>query len=220
MNTEHSKYSEIVESFLDGTLSQEQREFFNNELENNIELLRELNFQKNLAKHWRKAKQLDEIKNEISNVLRTQKRAKRKRLLIVSLAAMLTGLVFIPTAIWLNRYQTNSKNLVKVKDELFYPQMQDFDQKANQYQYVKPELLFPKEGYVLNNTDTLIFKWKPALTQKTFLTIFIEDEENILKRIQIFKDDSILSIDISEFTEGKYRWLIEGYNLTESFIIK
>lgn len=220
MNTEHSKYSKIVESFLDGTLSQEQHEFFKSELKNNIELLHELNFQKNLAKYWHKAKQLDDTRNEISNILKNQKKARRKRLIIISLAAMLTGLVFIPSVIWLNRYQTESKNLAKVKDELFYPQKQNPEQNANQYEYVETELLFPKEGFIFTKSDTLVFKWKPAIAQKTHLAIFIASEKDPIKRIQLSKDDSILTLDIAKLSVGNYRWLIEGYNLTESFIIK
>lgn len=222
----NNNYDELIERYLDGTLSDQEREAFMEKMNADPELGRAVNEQTRLRENWAKAHSLKKTREEVSVAIKREKSLKRRQIFTWAAAASVMLLFAIPALFYFNNDSDQATKMAKgthtedsSKEIIGTPQFKQAEEKATYGIADTLNLIAPIHNQKFSRKDSIVFRWKPALSDSTYIVI-----ENGKSGLTVFREK--LLTGKSDFTleggflpEGAYRWYIHGTDKKEAFSV-
>jgi hypothetical protein len=222
MNISMQNRDELIERYLDGSLSPEELSEFENQLKTDDNLSKELKFRKILGSSWRKALKYQDTKSEVNEAIRKAISQKRTTLLRYAIAAIIAGIIFITGGIWLNnknnwfpQYATRDST----EENMIVPQMNQQEDKASFGKLDSLIFVSPILDKQLSNSDSVIFCWKPGLPNSTYIVIRSLKNKEVIFKEKIVKGRQFYYLENNFLPAGEYQWYLEGYTGKGNFKI-
>jgi len=207
---------EALETYMEGSLSEKEKEGFENKMQNN-KALKEAYLNRLKTKElWMAAEAFSEEKENIKNILsKEDDQLNNNRILWQSIAAAAVLILMIGSYFYINHNNMGSSELQiadkKVENTLSIDEPTSY---AKQEIYLEVVLLSPKNQQVFSQSQAILFKWQ-GLNIKDSLSVFSNDEmvfKQLLKPM-----DSTLIFPAHKLNVGDYYWQISDKK--ETFII-
>jgi len=217
METNNQNNIDLIEQFLDGLLSQEEQNNFNVRLETDDEFAELYRFRIKIREDLQKAKHYEKAGKLVAGTIKTYVRKKRLNT-FYAIAAGLVLLIAIPGIFTIaNKHeQNNLAETDSTQTEVFEPQIKQPESYANQGQYVPDALILS----ATQTNDSVIFQWKPALSETAKLVVLKQANGDELINTEISPDTQQKTISTDKLSTGKIIWYIEGFAVRDSFEIK
>lgn len=217
METNNQNNIDLIEQFLDGLLSMEEQNNFNVRLETDQEFAALYRFRIKIREDLLKAKQYEKAGNLVSGTIKRYERKKRLNT-IYAIAAGLVLLIAIHGVFTIvnKQEQNNLAETDSTQTEVFEPQIKEPESYANQGQYVPDALILS----ATQTNDSVIFQWKPALSETAKLVVLKQANGDELINTEISPDTQQKTISTDKLSTGKIIWYIEGFAVRDSFEIK
>ena len=224
METQNNKDIILIENYLDGKLSEEEKNCFLQQMESDPEFAKLYRFRLKIRNDWQKAQQYKAARQQVVDTVRKAKYNKRRKV-IYAVAASLTLLVIVSGVFTIVNQHQNSSRIVSIDSdstqvETHEPQLKKPESYANSGRY-NPEAE-AKElflSFTFEN-DSLVFNWHPITDGESDLVVISQESENELFRKKIMLSDQVLSINRDKLPPGKLVWYIEGFAGRDSIQLK
>ena len=217
MGTNNQHDIEIIEQYIDGKLTDNEKEQFLQRLENDNALAELYQFRLKIRDDLQKAKQYEQVRANVSSTIKQTKSKARKKYIIYAVAASLTLLIAIPGVLTITNKQEQN-TLAKADStntEIYEPQIKQPESFADQGKFETNTLTLT----LSEKNDSLIFQWKPSPEkQSNFIITRQEDGREIFKKETVINTHKI-SISNNKLPSGKFIWYIEGFAARDSFEI-
>jgi hypothetical protein len=219
MGTNNNHDIERIEQYIDNQLSDNEKEQFVKDLENDNAFAELYQFRLKIRDDLQKAKQYKQIRDKVSFSIKKTKGKTRKRNIIYAAAASLTLLIAIPGIIGITSQPDITKQVVSTNDtlgnELYTPQVKQPESFGNQGEYRSNKLTLTFD----EKNDSLIFQWLPALKKQSNLIIMQQSDGEEVFRKEIKINTKQISISNKILPSCKLIWYIEASATRDSFEI-
>jgi hypothetical protein len=224
MKTKGNNNIYLIEDYLDGKLSEQEKKDFLQRLETDAEFAKLYRYRLKIRDDWQKARQYESIKQEVVGAIK-QTKSKQRKTVLYAVAASLAFLVVISGVFtMINREPAPSQIIATEKDstetELFEPQVKEPVSYADSGRY-DPD--FPENelvaGFKIQN-DSLVFFWQPALMTETDLVILEQETEKEILRRSLQPESEKMVLHRNELPAGKMVWYLESFQKRDSFEIR
>ena len=213
---------ELIERFLDNTLSEEERSDFFKRVNEDREFTKLVALRNVLPDLLKDADNYRKIREEVKSTLNLHgvKRVFFHNPAQMALAAVILLLIATVVIVFVAHEHgifpfTKNDNFAKKNDTLMIQKKDGPAFKAS-----KDIFYSPLNGSVFNSSDKIIFRWKP--THDSTLQFVIFSKEQLIpafnKAINPGQDSIVLNPGIIK--PGEYQWFIGDKNSNRTFIIK
>lgn len=220
MNFEKSELDDRIEDFLDGRLSEVEKEEFLEQLKTNKELDRLYRQRIAIGNIWAKAKRYEETRQSVSQIIRKAKSGKKNRFFMWSVAASLLIILSISGIDLFNHYTTSPTEIVSTgqgHETQVVPHIKYAEEKASIHFMGELKMLAPNNNKLCNRNDSIVFTWGSNVDAESNLTI--ENQKNgktvYREKVKVNAQKYVLEKDF--LPEGEYQWYIEGFPGKEKF---
>lgn len=217
METNNQNNIDLIEQFLDGNLSKEEQNNFNNLLKSDKEFAYLYRFRLKIREDLQKAIQYEKTGKLVAVTIKNINRKKRLNT-IYAIAAGLTLLIAIPGIYTIvnKQEQNNLAEADSTNSEIFTPQIKQPESYANQGQYV-PEALSLSTS---QTNDSIVFQWEPALDKASKFVIIEQAKGNEVFNSNINANARRIALSNDKLPSGKIIWYIEGFAARDSFNVR
>jgi hypothetical protein len=224
MNENKFNDNNLIEDFINGKLSSEGVNSFNERIKLDKEFAQLYNFRINIPEDWRKANEYEKAKQQAAVLIKMVKHKKKIRAYYYyAIAASLTLLIVIPGIFFLNKPNNNSNNIAgnegqdSIKSyDLTYKTPEN---KASIFYMDTIILKSPINNLEVKMKDSLFFYWKPPMDSIENLIIESRINNKIVLSKKIKKGLETFTLNPGFLEEGEYYWYIHGLSVKDSFII-
>ena len=208
MNTNNPDNSDLIEDYLDGRLTSEDKVKLERQLKMDESLKTELNFQKNLKDVWIQSSQFETTKNQLKQILMEKKTPhSTKQILYYAAAACIILLLAIPGYQFLMKSESHQ---IQTDDLEIKSSLKFYDSRYRQ--------ISPVNGQLISD-ELLIFEWESSLEIKTSLIITNTETGSVVHNAMINSADK--KYRLQEYLgKGKYSWRIDGFKGERIFVLK
>jgi len=226
----NSTIDDLIEKYLDGTISEAERELFDQRLKNEPVLSEKLSQRILIQKSWLKSAQHNQVKQHISRLIKIEKQRLKSDSRIWLVAASLIVLFGISSLlIFQNSQKQNDREFLawsKNPNKNFrITQGQQNEVKkygaldsTRIHKEMADQDYLPANGAVFQVTDTIIFRW-PVTSLKEKLVIF-DDNWSKVKEVLLPKSVMEYRLNPSTLKSGIYTWILPPDKLRYQFSIK
>jgi len=219
--------NDLIEGFLDGSLSNEQNAFFEERVKSDKAFAEALAQRQLLQKAYVEATKRIELKNHIRSIISDEKRKTANQRTFWLIAASITILVGIGSFLLFKPKQTLNNNVAKQdslppEDQLVSPNKTNIvefgtlDTLHQQNEDIKN--LLPTEGAVFSQTDTIIFS-RQNVDVNEMLTI-TDKTGSVIFKTTIQSGTAEYIVLPFALKPGTYIWNFEHANISHTIIIK
>lgn len=224
METQDNNDIIFIEDYLDGKLSNPEKERFMQRLESDEGFAKLYFFRLKIRDDWHKAKQYESVQQEVAGAIRNEKN-KKQRTIIYAVAASLAFLVVISGVFsLLNQEPAPSQIIATDEDstelELFDPQVKEPVSYADSGHFDPDSLEKELITRLEIQNDSLVFSWQPALKTATDLVILSQETGKEVFRKSLKADAEKTVLHRSELSAGKMVWYLEGFAERDSFELR
>ena len=228
----YNNYPEIIEKYLEGTLSASEREDFEDRLKKDPKLSEELSSRQLIQENWVKATRKVEVRNHIRRVIKTEKSGLISRNLFwLSVAASFLIILGISSLYFYQRGQnvsdreflSNGNNSLSKESFITGKQAEIKEYGSIEYAGENRNIAFnrllPKNGAIYQATDTITFVW-PAASFENEEPLIITDE-NGEKVVEIKLRNGAIGYKLlpSRLKPGTYTYILQPKALNYKFSI-
>jgi hypothetical protein len=221
---------DLIEKYLDGTLSTPERKLFDERLKTDPILFEKFSDRIKLQKSWVKIAQYNHVKQHISRLIHLEKQNQKSRTNNWLVAASLIVLIGISSVIFVRYNQNgsdrdflaNGKSSNSNKGELIVEGQKNEIKKYGSADSIRKVIdiqpFLPKEGTVFTATDTITFSW-PATPLKEKLVVF---DENWIKVVDVKLQKGITEYKLApqRLKPGAYTWILTPNSSKYQFTIR
>jgi hypothetical protein len=218
--------NDLIEGFLDGSLSNEQNAFFDERVKSDKAFVEALAHRQLLQKSYIEATKRIELKNHIRSIISDEKRKAANQRTFWLIAASITILVGIGSFLIFKPKQTLN-NIAKQdslpqEDQLVSPNKTNIvefgtlDTLHQQNEDIKT--LLPAEGAVFSQTDTILFS-RQNVDVNEMLTI-TDKTGSVIFKTTIQSGTAKCKVLPFALKPGTYIWNFEHANISHTIIIK
>jgi len=215
---------QLIEDYLDGTLTGEELESVKERLNSDTPFRDAYEQRKKLAILWKEADEYQSTKQQIKDILKTGKRGilhyLKDNYYLYGIAASLLLLFGI---YWFmirqhNNGAPNFNNQVAATSDTLMMQ-QDESRKYAKVGYIH-SLASPTDNQQFSITDTLVFQWKTTRSGQT-ATFVIKDRagSKTFVRKKVENTDSLFVVEPGKLQPGSYKWFLNDSVNSEYFTI-
>jgi len=219
--------NDLIEGFLDGSLSNEQNAFFEERVKSDKAFAEALAQRQLLQKAYVEATKRIELKNHIRSIISDEKRKTANQRTFWLIAASITILVGIGSFLLFKPKQTLNNNVAKQdslppEDQLVSPNKTNIvefgtlDTLHQQNEDIKT--LLPAEGAVFSQTDTILFS-RQNVDVNEMLTI-TDKTGSVIFKTTIQSGTAEYIVLPFALKPGTYFWNFEHANISHTIIIK
>ena len=226
----NSTFDDLIEKYLDGTISEAERELFDQRLKNEPVLSEKLSQRILIQKSWLKSAQHNQVKQHISRLIKIEKQSRKSERRIWLVAASLIVLIGISSLfIFRNNQNQNdreflagnknpNKNFRISKGQQNEVKKYGIIDSTRIHKSIADQSYLPANGSIFQVTDTIIFRW-PVTSIKEKLLIF---DENWSKVTEVPLQKSVMEYRLNPSTlkPGIYTWILPPDKLRYQFSIK
>jgi len=202
---------ELIERFLDGTLSDQENADFHARVESDPEFARLFAERKLLQKTYTEATKRIELKKQVSSLIADEKRKAAYRQKVWLAAASLVVLATIGSLLIYNARSHKSESQYAKEQPSRDRAIEGKQNKMNEYGnmdvVVRKESVddfFPDEFTTLKANDTICFKWPSAMSLR-YLTIY-NNKGELVKKVTIKKKVKEYVLLPGVLKPGIYYW--------------
>lgn len=222
----NNNYDELIERYLDGTLSDQEREAFMEKMNTDPELAEAVNEQTLLRENWAKAHNLKKTREEVAVAIKREKALKRRQILTWVAAASVMLLFAIPALFYFNNDSDQATKMAKgthtddsTQEIIRTPQFKQAEEKAAYGIADTLKLIAPIHNQKFSRKDSIIFRWTPALSDSTYIVIQNGKSDQTIFKERILPDANHFQLEKDFLPVGEYTWQIQGYYSTGKFRI-
>ena len=226
----YTTYDDLIEKYLEGSLSEAERKDFEEQLKSDKLLSEKLSERQMIQKAWIKIDQHDKVKRHVAQLIRIEKNTIQSRKTRWLAAASLILLISISSVIFIRynpkgderNFQAGNKGSTGKKSELIIRGQKNEIRKFGSSDSIHKESsrahYLPKDGKTFISADTITFSW-PKNSLKERLMIF---DENWMKvtDIPLSKDVTEYKLFPSKLKAGTYNWILTPNGAKSQLIIK
>ncbi len=216
METNKNNDIELIEQYIDGELTTDEKKDFNRRLESDSSFAKLYRFRLKIKTDLQKAEQYRQVSNKIADSVKRVKQ-KQHRKIGYAIAATVALLIAIPGFLTITKQQDNI-NIAKTdstKTELLAPKIKQPKNYANTGKYVASNMILTTK---IKN-DSIIFSWQPPVEKRTVLIIRKPNDSEVFRQ-EIKQGTKQVTLKSSNLPKGKLIWHIDGYEIKDSFSIK
>jgi len=213
---------EVIEKYLDGSLSPEELSIFEEQLKTDNVLSEALRFRKSIGKSWSNAVKYGQTKEEVRVAIKKAVRGKRIRIYRFAAAAVITGVILITGGLLVFQNNFEDFRFAKLfgnKDQISGPQIMDQEEKASFGKLDSLIFVSPISDKKLTNNDSVIFCWKPGLPNATFIVIKSAKNNSVVYKEKIIQGRHFFYLENNFLPAGEYWWYLEGFKTKGYFKI-
>ena len=184
--------NELIESFLDGTLNDQEKEAFLARLETDAALAKAFDERRLLQESYVEASKRIKLKKQIRSIVTEEKRRVSNQRKIWLAAASVILLATLGSILIYNaRNKGTERQYAKEQaspDQAVQGKQYNMEEYGNMDVVVRNAAVddfFPDESTELKSTDTICFRWPSTLTER-FLTIY-NSKGQLVKKVTIKK---------------------------------
>jgi len=226
----NSTIDDLIEKYLDGTISDEERELFDQKLKTEPILSEKLSQRILIQKSWLKSAQHNQVKQHISRLINIEKRNQKSERRIWLVAASLIVLIGISSLLifrnnqnqndrdFLAESRNSNKNFLITKGQQNEEKKYGVIDSTRIHKSIEDQNYLPANGSIFQVTDTIIFRW-PLTSIKEKLLIFDENWSKVTE-VPLAKSDMEYRIKPSTLKPGIYTWILPPDKLRYQFSIK
>ena len=226
----NSTYDDLIENYLEGSLSEAERKDFEEQLKADQLLSEKLSERLIIQKAWIKVDQHDNVKRHIAQLIKIEKYEIKSRTTRWLAAASLILLISTSSVLFIRynpkgdgqNFQAGNKGTAGNKHELMVSgqknEIRKFGSSDSIQKISSVELYFPKDGTTFSSADTITFSW-PAKSLKEKLVIF-DENWNKVKEVKISKGVTEYKVAPQRLKPGAYTWILTPNSLKYQFSVK
>lgn len=200
----------LIEDYLDGKLSDSEREAFEKRLENDSELAKLYRFRMQLRSDWKKVKEYQSANQQVANVIQQSKKNTRRKI-IYAVAASIAVMIVIAGALTIDfggeQEQMAETNVDSAKTQTFEPQIKQPESYADSGKYMEEQLTLSHE---IKN-DSVILSWQPVFKTETTIIILSRKTGKEVFRKLILSESESLTLHQNNLPSGGIIWFPEGF---------
>jgi len=211
----------VIENYLDGLLSEQEKEQFLLRLETDQELKKLYQFRLKIRDDWEKARQYETTREQVKEAVQREKSRQRRNIMYAVAASL--ALIIVVSGIFnmINPRDESSEMAATETDsaavETYEPQISQPKNYADSGQY-KPNEVERSLLLTLDiKADSIIFNWQPLPEKETFLVFVSQENKQEILRKQIQPTSLTISLPRNQIPSGKLIWYIEGFMARDSF---
>ena len=218
-------YHDLIEKYLEGTLTVSERETFEEQLKTDPILSKELLNRKMIQANWVKAGEREQVREHIHHVIKTAKSRQVTRKMSWLMAAASLLLVLGIGSLFFPQHNQNLKDheFLLSSEKLIQGQQNEAKKYGKVDSLVKNKTDFanrysPADIAIFNTTDTILFSW-PANNRIEKLIIFDQKGIRILEK-SIQSSSVEYKLLPSSLKPGTYTWTLPTDEMKHQFLIK
>jgi hypothetical protein len=215
---------DLIEQYVEGKLTEEEKRSFLKQLETDQELQRLYRFRTGLAGNWNKDEEYDKTKEWVGSVIqqaKNQKRALRGRIILIAASILILaslGSIWLfsriggPEGAWDDNQVAGASDTIVEGDELQLIPTPSYAEISEAPKVYANEggirLIYPTDHDTIPAPGVeLILIWSPSLSETGSLALLNQDR-TVLYKTQINVSDSIHKPNGLILEEGIYYWYI------------
>jgi hypothetical protein len=224
METQNNNDIGLIENYLDGKLSDQEKKDFLKRLKSDAEFAKLYRFRLKIRDDWQKARQYEATQQEVAGAIRSAKNKKR-RTVIYAVAASLAFLIVI-SGIYtvMNRLQEPARIAETETDssdlQEFEPQIKEPGIYADSGRYEPDEVMEEISLRFEKQNDSLIFTWQPAVRTETDLVVIEQETEKEILRKSLHPASEKMVLHRNGLPAGTMVWYLENFLKRDSFEIR
>jgi hypothetical protein len=212
---------EWIEKFQDGTLNARELLEFEEKRSNDPEFARLLKEQLWMKDAWIKAHKLEKTRLEVSKAIQHEKSHRRRLFVLYAAAASVLIMISIPAFFIINgdfKSQVPGISETSTSDSLQEitgtPQYKNAEEKASVGTADTIRLIAPINNQLFSRSDSLVFRWYPALKDSTSIVIQNSKSKEPIFKEKVAKGIDQFVLDRGFLPPGAYKWFLQG-NVSE-----
>ena len=220
MKFDKSELHDRIEDFLEGRLSEAENLEFKEQLSSDKELDQLYRQRIAIGKTWMKAKEYEETRDSVSEIIREAKSYKKNKLFIWSAAASMLVLLSVSGIVIFNRYpatQTGMADKHQGAETPVVPHLKYAEEKAAIHFLDELKMLAPINNKTCNRNDSIVFSWLSKADVESNLIIENQNTGKTVYREKIKINSGKFVLEKNFLPDGKYQWFIEGFPGKEKF---
>ncbi len=216
MKTINDQDFNLIEDFISGNLSPEEKKIFRKRLNEEKKLTKVYHFRSKIAKYWNEADSYETTKEHVKEIFKREQSKKKKFVTYLYAAASVVILIGI-TFFFIQQPKRDSfdNRLTNVENDTSTSTISSLSinkQPEKGSQFVIPPEYTPHDTLIIQRTKDFKDNGKVYI-KRTADTAIVK--EYVLKP----GEDSLL-IPLKEIEPGNYQWILFGSKFSGSFIIK
>jgi len=227
---DHENDIELIERFLDKTLSEDEVDAFHQRLEEDPEFAQLVALRKALPDHWRKTAEYEKTREEVGNALKLteHKGIYQLNMTVLSIAASIVILVGIAIALIFGvgdrLFSEDNQPIVQQNDTVLTPEIDIPEQKAKMAVYSSNsiqgiQLIYPKEGDSIKKTEMITFKWEYQGDSATTFYLILKESGRIVFKASVKPRQQSFTLPTEIVRPGVFSWYLATDTLTRGFKI-
>jgi anti-sigma-K factor RskA len=224
METQKNNDIVLIEDYLDGKLSETEKEQFLQRLETDAEFAKLYRFRLKIRDDLLKVRQYESIKQEVVGAIK-QTKSKQRKTVLYAVAASLVFLVVISGVFSLMNRQPEPASIAETEtDSTWIEQMEPQTKEPGIYGdsgTFEPDAVIEEISLSFEKqNDSLVFFWQPALMTETDLVILEQETEKEILRRSLQSESEKMVLHRDELPAGKLVWYLESFQKRDSFEIR
>ena len=220
MNIDKTDYTDWIEKYLDGEITEEENARFKELLLSDPEFAKQYQIRIMLAANWGTAKEYGKTQRFIAENIRKARYEKKNSLFVWSLAASFLILLSVSGIVMftdnIRKSEIIAKNTIETGSPLV-PQIKQAEEKGSLYIMGELRLAEPIRNRLCNRNDSIVFTWTSDVVAETNLVIENQKTGTVVYRERIKVDARKFTLGKNFLTEGEYIWYIDGFLGKETF---
>jgi hypothetical protein len=224
MKTKNNNDIVLIENYLDGKLSGQEKKDFLQRLETDAEFAKLYRFRLKIRNDWQKARQYEATQQEVAGAIQRTKNKKR-RTIIYAVAASLAFLVVISGIFTVMNRQQEPARIAETEIDStdvhqFEPQMKEPGIYGDSGRFEPDEVIKEISLRFEKQNDSLVFTWQPALRTETDLVIIEQETEKEILRKSLQTESEKIVLHRNGLPAGTMVWYLENFLKRDSFEIR
>lgn len=217
---------EWIENFIEGNLTDLEKDYFKEKIASDPEFAKLYNERLKLKEAWVRAYDLEKTRVEVSSAIHREKTNKKRQIISFAAAASILLLIGIPAILYFNgnfdRQSINSSKIASldsIHEISATPQFKRVEEKASFGKADTISLILPIHNNSFKSSDSVLFRWSPALKDTTLITILNEKTRNAVFKEKVAKGKDQFILEKGFLPEGQYEWFLDGFSEIGKFIV-
>jgi len=215
MKTKNNNDIVLIENYLDGKLSGQEKKDFLQRLETDAEFAKLYRFRLKIRNDWQKARQYEATQQEVAGAIQRTKNKKR-RTIIYAVAASLAFLVVISGIFTVMNRQQEPARIAETEIDStdvhqFEPQMKEPGIYGDSGRFEPDEVIKEISLRFEKQNDSLVFTWQPALRTETDLVIIEQETEKEILRKSLQTESEKIVLHRNGLPAGTMVWYLENF---------
>lgn len=209
---------ELIDKFMEGSLTDPEITYFNEWVASDPEFEKLYYERVKLKEVWVKAYNLEKTRAEVSSAIRRRKTLRNRQIISLAAAASILILIGIPSFLYFNgnsEHQSIPSNQIASLDSIheteITPQFKSIEEKASFGKVDTIRLILPIHNNIYKNSDSIIFRWTPVLSDSTVITILNGKNGNAVFKEKVAKGKDQFILEKEFLPEGQYEWYLDGF---------